>query len=231
MNRQDRASADIKARLGLVRQEVALAAEASGRKPAGVKLVAVTKTVPAPMIEEAIEAGQRVFGENRVQEARVKWPALKEQHAGIELHLIGPLQSNKVREAVALFDVIETLDRPKLARALAEEIARAGRRPRLFVQVNTGEEPQKAGVTPGETEAFVALCGDTFGLAIDGLMCIPPYDEEPAMHFALLAKLAERLGLDDLSMGMSGDFARAIQFGATSVRIGTAIFGERDATA
>jgi pyridoxal phosphate enzyme (YggS family) len=231
MNRQDRASADIKARLGLVRQEVALAAEASGRKPAGVKLVAVTKTVPAPMIEEAIEAGQRVFGENRVQEARAKWPALKEQHAGIELHLIGPLQSNKVREAVALFDVIETLDRPKLARALAEEIARAGRRPRLFVQVNTGEEPQKAGVTPGETEAFVALCGDTFGLAIDGLMCIPPFDEEPAMHFALLAKLAERLGLDDLSMGMSGDFARAIQFGATSVRIGTAIFGERDATA
>lgn len=231
MNRQDRASADIKARLGLVRQEVALAAEASGRKPAGVKLVAVTKTVPAPMIEEAIEAGQRVFGENRVQEARVKWPALKEQHAGIELHLIGPLQSNKVREAVALFDVIETLDRPKLARALAEEIARAGRRPRLFVQVNTGEEPQKAGVTPGETEAFVALCGDTFGLAIDGLMCIPPFDEEPAMHFALLAKLAERLGLADLSMGMSGDFARAIQFGATSVRIGTAIFGERDATA
>ena len=231
MNRQDRASADIKARLGLVRQEVALAAEASGRKPAGVKLVAVTKTVPAPMIEEAIEAGQRVFGENRVQEARVKWPALKEQHAGIELHLIGPLQSNKVREAVALFDVIETLDRPKLARALAEEIARAGRRPRLFVQVNTGEEPHKAGVTPGETEAFVALCGDTFGLAIDGLMCIPPFDEEPAMHFALLAKLAERLGLDDLSMGMSGDFARAIQFGATSVRIGTAIFGERDATA
>ena len=231
MNRQDRSSADIKARLGLVRQEVALAAEASGRKPAVVKLVAVTKTVPAPMIEEAIEAGQRVFGENRVQEARVKWPALKEQHAGIELHLIGPLQSNKVREAVALFDVIETLDRPKLARALAEEIARAGRRPRLFVQVNTGEEPQKAGVTPGGTEAFVALCDDTFGLAIDGLMCIPPFDEEPAMHFALLAKLAERLGLDDLSMGMSGDFARAIQFGATSVRIGTAIFGERDATA
>ena len=158
MNRQDRASADIKARLGLVRQEIALAAEASGRKPAGVKLVAVTKTVPAPMIEEAIAAGQRVFGENRVQEARAKWPALKEQHAGIELHLIGPLQSNKVREAVALFDVIENLDRPKLARALAEEIARAGRRPRLFVQVNTGEEPQKAGVTPGETEAFVALC-------------------------------------------------------------------------
>ncbi|MET0688998.1 MAG: YggS family pyridoxal phosphate-dependent enzyme [Methyloceanibacter sp.] len=231
MNRQHRASDDIKARLGLVRQEIALAAEAAGRKPASVKLVAVTKTVPAPMIEEAIAAGQRLFGENRVQEARAKWPALKEQHAGIELHLIGPLQSNKVREAVVLFDVIETLDRPKLARALAEEITGAGRRPRLFVQVNTGEEPQKAGVTPGETEAFVALCRDTFGLAIDGLMCIPPFDEEPAMHFALLAKLAERLGLADLSMGMSGDFARAIQFGATCVRIGTAIFGERDATA
>jgi pyridoxal phosphate enzyme (YggS family) len=227
MNRQHRASPDIKARLGLVRQEIALAAEAAGRKPSGVKLVAVTKTVPAPVIEDAIAAGQRVFGENRVQEAHAKWPALKAQH-DIELHLVGPLQSNKVREAVALFDVIETLDRPKLARALAEETARAGRHPRLFVQVNTGEEPQKAGVAPGDTEAFVALCRDTFGLAIEGLMCIPPLDEEPAMHFALLAKLAERLGLDELSMGMSGDFARAIQFGATWVRIGTAIFGERD---
>jgi pyridoxal phosphate enzyme (YggS family) len=227
MNRQHRASPDIKARLGLVRQEIALAAEAAGRKPSGVKLVAVTKTVPAPVIEDAIAAGQRVFGENRVQEAHAKWPALKAQH-DIELHLVGPLQSNKVREAVALFDVIETLDRPKLARALAEETARAGRHPRLFVQVNTGEEPQKAGVAPGDTEAFVTLCRDTFGLAIEGLMCIPPLDEEPAMHFALLAKLAERLGLDELSMGMSGDFARAIQFGATWVRIGTAIFGERD---
>ena len=227
MNRQHHATADIKARLGLVRQEIALAAEAAGRKPAGVKLVAVTKTVPAPVIEEAIAAGQRVFGENRVQEAHAKWPALKEQHPDIELHLIGPLQSNKAREAVALFGCVETLDRPKLARALAEEIARAGRSPRLFVQVNTGEEPQKAGVAPGETEAFVALCRDTFGHAIDGLMCIPSLDEEPAMHFALLAKLAERIGIDELSMGMSGDFARAIQFGATYVRIGTAIFGER----
>ena len=227
MNRQHHATADIKARLGLVRQEIALAAEAAGRKPAGVKLVAVTKTVPAPVIEEAIAAGQRVFGENRVQEAHAKWPALKEQQPDIELHLIGPLQSNKAREAVALFGCVETLDRPKLARALAEEIARAGRSPRLFVQVNTGEEPQKAGVAPGETEAFVALCRDTFGHAIDGLMCIPPLDEEPAMHFALLAKLAERIGIDELSMGMSGDFARAIQFGATYVRIGTAIFGER----
>jgi pyridoxal phosphate enzyme (YggS family) len=227
MNRTHESIKEVKDRISLVWQEIALASEAAGRKLARVKLVAVTKTVPAPVIEQAIEAGQRVFGENRVQEAHAKWPALKEQHAGVELHLIGPLQSNKVREAVALFDVIETLDRPKLARALAEEVARAGRRPRLFVQVNTGEEPQKAGMAPGETEAFVALCRDTFGLAIDGLMCIPPLDEEPAMHFALLAKLGERLGLDELSMGMSGDFARAIQFGATYVRIGTAIFGER----
>ncbi len=227
MNRKQDAS-DIKDRLGLVRQEIALAAEAAGRKLSAVKLIAVSKTVPAPVIEEAIAAGQRVFGENRVQEAHAKWPALKAQHPDIELHLIGPLQSNKTREAVALFDVIETLDRPKLARALAEEMARAEKQPRLFVQVNTGEEPQKAGVPPGDTEAFIALCRDTFGLSIDGLMCIPPFDEEPAMHFALLAKLAEKLGLTELSMGMSGDFARAIQFGATYVRVGTAIFGERE---
>ncbi len=214
-------------RLALVRQEIALAAEGSGRAPGSVNLVAVTKTVPAPVIEEAIAAGQRCFGENRVQEAHAKWPALKERHAGIELHLIGPLQSNKVREAVALFDVIETLDRPKLARALAEEMMRSGKRPRLFVQVNTGEEPQKAGVVPAEAETFMALCRDTFGLAIDGLMCIPPLDEEPAMHFALLAKIAEKVGVKELSMGMSGDFARAISFGATYVRIGTAIFGPR----
>lgn len=220
---------EVPARLRLVRQEIALAAEAAGRDPHSVKLVAVTKTVPAQAIEEAIEAGQRCFGENRVQEADAKWPALKERHPGIELHLIGPLQSNKVREAVDLFDVIETVDRPKLARALADEMARADKRPRLFVQVNTGEEPQKAGVPPGEAESFVALCRDTFGLAVDGLMCIPPFDEEPAMHFALLAKLAERLGVKQLSMGMSGDFARAIAFGATYVRIGTAIFGERPA--
>ena len=218
---------EVPARLRLVRQEIALAADAAGRDPDSVKLVAVTNTVPAEVIAEAIEAGQRCFGENRVQEAQRKWPALKERHPGIELHLIGPLQSNKVREAVGLFDVIETVDRPKLARALAEEMARADKRPRLFVQVNTGEEPQKAGVAPSETEAFVALCRDTFGLAVDGLMCIPPIDEEPAMHFALLAKLAERIGVKALSMGMSGDFARAISFGATYVRIGTAIFGAR----
>jgi hypothetical protein len=215
-------------RLALVRQEMALASEAAGRARDSVKLVAVTKTVAAPVIAEAIAAGQRCFGENRVQEAHGKWPALKERHADIELHLIGPLQTNKVHEAVALFDVIETLDRPKLARALAEEMIRSGKHPRLFVQVNTGEEPQKAGVAPGEAEAFIALCRDTFGLGLDGLMCIPPLDEEPAMHFALLAKIAEKAGVKELSMGMSGDFARAISFGATYVRIGTAIFGARN---
>jgi pyridoxal phosphate enzyme (YggS family) len=220
---------EVPARLRLVWQEIALAAEAAGRDPDSVKLVAVTKTVPVQVIEEAIEAGQRCFGENRVQEADAKWPALKQRHPGIELHLIGPLQSNKVREAVDLFDVIETVDRPKLARALAEEMACADKRPRLFVQVNTGEEPQKAGVPPGEAESFVALCRDTFGLTVDGLMCIPPFDEEPAMHFALLARLAEKIGVKELSMGMSGDFARAIAIGATYVRVGTAIFGARPA--
>jgi pyridoxal phosphate enzyme (YggS family) len=218
---------EVPARLRLVRQEIALAAEAAGRDPNSVKLVAVTKTVPPEAIEEAIGAGQRCFGENRVQEAHGKWPAIRERHPDIELHLIGPLQTNKVREAVALFDVIETVDRPKLARALTEEMARAGKYPRLFVQVNTGEEPQKAGVAPGETEAFVALCRDTFGLAIEGLMCIPPFDQDSAPHFALLAKLAKTLHIKELSMGMSGDFARGVKSGATYVRIGTAIFGER----
>jgi PLP dependent protein len=221
------APGEVAARLRLVRQEIALAAEAADRDPAEVGLVAVTKTVPPSAIEESIGAGQLLFGENRVQEARAKWPELKDRHRDLELHLIGPLQTNKVRDAVALFDVIETVDRPKLARALAEEMKRAGKSRRLFVQVNTGEEPQKAGVLPAETDAFVALCCDTFGLSIEGLMCIPPLDEEPAMHFALLAKIAERLGIRELSMGMSGDFARAIQFGATYVRIGTAIFGAR----
>lgn len=229
MSPEPTAPTEVPARLRLVREEIALAAEAAGRDPAGVRLVAVTKTVPTSVIEQAIGAGQRAFGENRVQEAQGKWPALKERHPGLELHLIGPLQSNKVREAVQLFDVIETVDRPKLARALAEEIARAGKRPRLFVQVNTGEEPQKAGIAPPETESFVALCRDTFGLAIDGLMCIPPFEEEPAMHFALLEKLAGKIGVKELSMGMSGDFVRAVQFGATYVRVGTAIFGARKA--
>ena len=227
MEEEHDASSEVAGRLRLVRQEMALAAEAADRNPASVRLVAVTKTVPADAIEEAIGAGQRLFGENRVQEARGKWPALKERHPDLELHLIGPLQTNKVRDAVGLFDVIETVDRPKLARALAEEMGRAGKNPRLFVQVNTGEETQKAGVLPAETDEFVALCRDTFGFSVEGLMCIPPLDEEPAMHFALLAKIAERLRIKELSMGMSGDFARAIQFGATYVRIGTAIFGAR----
>jgi len=221
------APGDVSERLALVRQEIALAAAAAGREPASVKLVAVTKAVAPPVIAKAIVAGQLCFGENRVQEAQGKWPALREHHAGIELHLIGPLQTNKVREAVPLFDVIETVDRPKLARALAEEMMHEGKRPRLFVQVNTGEEPQKAGVVPGEAETFIALCRETFGLTIEGLMCIPPVDEEPAMHFALLAKIAERVGVKQLSMGMSADFARAVAFGATYVRIGTAIFGPR----
>jgi pyridoxal phosphate enzyme (YggS family) len=222
---------EVPARLGLLRREIALAAEVAGRDPASVRLVAVTKTVPPEAIEAAIGAGQLMFGENRVQEAQRKWPALRERQSDLELHLIGPLQTNKVREAVALFDAIETLDRPKLARALAEEIARSGKRPRLFVQVNTGEEPQKAGVAPAETESFVALCRDTFGLPIEGLMCIPPFDQEPDLHFALLATLGGKVGVKELSMGMSGDFARAIQFGATYVRIGTAIFGERPISA
>jgi pyridoxal phosphate enzyme (YggS family) len=222
---------DIAGRLRLVEEEIVLAARAANRDAKSIKLVAVTKTVPPEVIEQAIAAGQRCFGENRVQEATSKWPDLRESHPGIELHLVGPLQSNKVREAVALFDVIETVDRPKLARALAEEMARTDKRPRLFVQVNTGEEEQKAGVLPAEADAFIALCRDTFGLVIDGLMCIPPLDEEPAMHFALLAKIAGRVGVKELSMGMSGDFVRAISFGATYVRVGTAIFGDRPASA
>jgi pyridoxal phosphate enzyme (YggS family) len=227
MSAESHSAAEIPERLRQVKEEIVLAAEATGRKPSTVELVAVTKTMPAAAVEDAIEAGQRLFGENRVQEAQAKWPALKALHSDLELHLIGPLQTNKVKEAVALFDVIETLDRPKLARALAEEMKRTGMRPRLFVQVNTGEEPQKAGIAPEETADFVALCRDTFGLAIDGLMCIPPFDEEPSMHFALLAKRAKEIGLDELSMGMSGDFEKAIAFGATYVRVGTAIFGKR----
>jgi pyridoxal phosphate enzyme (YggS family) len=215
------------ARLFEVRRDIDEAARAAKRQAADVKFVAVTKTVPAHVIEAAIAAGQRLFGENRVQEAQAKWPGLKQHHPDVELHLIGPLQSNKVRDAVELFDVIETLDRPKIARALAEEMTRQDRHPRLLVQVNTGEEPQKAGVAPGEVDAFVAECRDGLGLTIDGLMCVPPLEEEAGLHFALLAKIALRLGLKRLSMGMSGDFARAIAFGATYVRIGTAIFGER----
>jgi hypothetical protein len=213
--------------LAAVRQRIALAAAAAGRPAGAVTLVAVGKTHGAARIEEAIRAGHRTFGENRVQEAQGKFPALRAAHPDLSLHLIGPLQTNKAGDAVALFDVIETVDRPKLAKALAKEMAKAKRRPECFVQVNTGEEPQKAGVLPRETDAFVALARDELGLPVTGLMCIPPLDEEPALHFALLAKIAARNGLTNLSMGMSGDFETAIRFGATHVRVGTAIFGAR----
>jgi hypothetical protein len=219
---------DVASSLHAVMRDIADAARRADRDPEAVKLIAVSKTVPEPAIEEAIALGQRRFGENRVQEAKGKWPALKERHPDLELHLVGPLQSNKVRDAVELFDVIHSVDRPKIAAALAEEMTRAAKRPRLLVQVNTGEEPQKAGVLPSETDGFVGLCRDELGLPIEGLMCIPPLDEEPALHFALLAKIAARLRLRELSMGMSGDFEKAIAFGATYLRIGTAIFGARD---
>lgn len=190
-------------------------------------LTAVSKQQPWEAIEPVLAAGQRVFGENRVQEAQTRWTGKREVWAGLELRLIGPLQSNKARDAVALFDAIETVDRESLAVALAAEIARAGRSPELFIQVNTGEEPQKAGVIPREADAFIARCRDEHGLIVSGLMCIPPADEEPAMHFALLAKIAARNGLARLSMGMSGDFEAAVRHGATQVRIGSALFGER----
>ena len=227
MSDEDHSATEISARLRVVRDDIAEATKAAGRAAGAAELIAVSKMMPADDIAEAIAAGQNVFGENRVQEAQGKWPALKAAHPDVELHLIGPLQTNKVTDAIALFDVIETVDRPKLARVLAEEMDRAGKHVRLFVQVNTGEEPQKAGVAPGDTADFVALCRDTYGLTIDGLMCIPPFEDEPSMHFALLAKLADELGLDELSMGMSGDYEKAIAFGATYVRVGTAIFGAR----
>jgi len=200
-----------------------IAAAAGGRE---VTLVAVSKQQPDERVEAMLAAGQRVFGENRVQEAAERWSLRRE---GVELRLIGPLQTNKAREAMALFDVIETLDREKLARVLAEEAARAGKAPRLYVQVNTGEEPQKAGVIPAEADAFIAACRDSYGLTIEGLMCIPPEAEPAGPHFALLAKIAARNGLARLSMGMSGDYETAVRFGATSVRVGSALFGARPA--
>ena len=213
--------------LAAVQARVAKAASDAGRPASDVTLVAVSKVHGADRVAAAIEAGQRVFGENRVQEAMGKYPALKAQHPDLVLHLIGPLQTNKARDAVELFDVIETLDRPKLARVLAKEMEKAGRRPRCFVQVNTGEEPQKAGVAPEEADAFIALCRDELDLPVVGLMCIPPLEDEPALHFALLREIAKRNGLAGLSMGMSGDFESAIGFDATHVRVGTAIFGAR----
>jgi pyridoxal phosphate enzyme (YggS family) len=213
--------------LAAIRARIAAAATAAGRSADEVTLVAVGKTHPADAIRAALLAGQRVFGENRVQEAAQKFPALRAEHPDLVLHLIGPLQTNKVREAVALFDVVETVDRPRIAEALAAEMDKTGRHLSCFVQVNTGEEPQKAGIAPREAGAFIADCRERLGLRIDGLMCIPPVDELPAMHFAFLRELASRHGVARLSMGMSADFETAITFGATHVRVGTAIFGER----
>ncbi|WP_068876060.1 MULTISPECIES: YggS family pyridoxal phosphate-dependent enzyme [unclassified Phenylobacterium] len=203
---------------------IARAAQAAGRDPNDVTLVAVSKTQPWEAIEPVLAAGQKVFGENRVQEAMARWAGKAE---GLTLHLIGPLQTNKAKEAVAFFDVIESLDREKLARSLADEAQKQGRAPRLYVQVNTGEEPQKAGILPSDADAFITACRETYGLQPEGLMCIPPADEPPGPHFALLAKIAARNGLSKLSMGMSGDFETAIRFGATSVRVGSAVFGAR----
>jgi len=216
--------------LAAVRNRIAAAAAAAGRTADSVTLVAVSKTHPAAAVREALAAGHRVFGENRVQEAEAKYPALREAFPDLALHLIGPLQTNKVRDAVALFDVIETVDRPRLAEALAKEMERSGRRLPCLIEVNTGEEPQKAGIFPAEADDFIIECRDRLGLPIEGLMCVPPLDEEPALHFALLREIARRTGLAILSMGMSADFEKAIRFGASHVRIGSAIFGERGAS-
>lgn len=218
----------IEDRLAAVRAGIARACRDAGRDPGSVTLVAISKTFGPAAIAPVIAAGQRVFGENRVQEAKAKWPALREQHPGIALHLVGSLQSNKAREAVALFDAIHSLDRHSLAEALAKEIARQGKAPLLFVEINTGGEPQKAGVLPQDADRFIKDCRDLYGLKVSGLMCLPPLGEPPAPHFALAAKIARRNEMNLLSMGMSADFPAAIAMGATHVRIGTAIFGERD---
>lgn len=214
-------------RLETVRNRIAAAEREAKRAAGSVTLVAVSKTFDAGAIRPALEAGQRVFGENRVQEAQGKWPALRAEFPGTELHLIGPLQSNKAAEAVALFDVIESVDREKIAAELAKEMRKQGKSPRLYIQVNTGSEPQKAGVEPKEAIAFVARCREVHGIAVEGLMCIPPADENPGPHFALLEKLARQAGVEKLSMGMSGDYETAVAFGATCVRVGSAIFGSR----
>jgi pyridoxal phosphate enzyme (YggS family) len=220
---------DVAANLAAVRDRVAAAARAAARAPEAITLVAVSKTHEVGRIIPALDVGQRVFGENRVQEADAKWPDLRRRYPDVELHLIGHLQTNKVRQAVALFDVIETLDRPKLARALAAEMARTGHRVPCYVEVNVGEEDQKSGIRPREADGFIAFCRDELLLPVVGVMCIPPADEEPAPFFALLAKIARRNGLAVVSMGMSADFEAAIAFGATHVRVGTAIFGSRHA--
>jgi pyridoxal phosphate enzyme (YggS family) len=220
-------TARLPAGLCAVEQDIARACKEARRDRSSVTLVAVSKTFHADAIVPVIEAGQRTFGENRVQEAKAKWPGLMSAYSGIELHLIGPLQSNKAKEAVALFDAIHSVDRPSICEALAKEFNSQKRRPQLFVQVNTGEEPQKAGIAPVEADSFIARCREKYGLPITGLMCIPPVNEAPAPHFALTAKIAARNGLKNLSMGMSADFAIAIALGATHVRVGSAIFGKR----
>jgi len=222
----DAAEVDVAANLAEVRAKIAAAAEAAGRDPREVTLVAVSKTHPAAAVEAALAAGQTVFGENRVQEAQGKFPALKAAHPDLRLHLIGPLQTNKVKDALTLFDVIETVDRPKLAHALAKEAEKLGIAPQCYIQVNTGEEPQKAGIAPADADAFIADC-QALGLRIAGLMCIPPVDEEPSLHFAFLREIAGRNALAGLSMGMSGDYETAVRFGATVVRVGTGVFGAR----
>ena len=218
---------DIAASLTRIRARIEAATQQAHRAPGSAQLVAVSKTNPVEAVQAALAAGQRIFGENRVQEAAGKFPGLRMAHPDLRLHIIGPLQTNKVRDAIRLADVIETLDRPKLAAALAEAMEKEGRRPDLLVQVNTGQEPQKAGILPAEADAFIQTCRDTHGLPIIGLMCIPPAEEEPGPHFTLLADIAQRHGLKTLSMGMSNDFETAIRHGATHVRIGSAIFGAR----
>jgi pyridoxal phosphate enzyme (YggS family) len=220
-------AAAIAANLADIRRRIEAAAREAGRTDGGATLIAVAKTHPAEAVEAALRAGQTVFGENRVQEAQAKYPALRDRYPALKLHLIGPLQTNKVRDAVALCDAIETVDREKLARALADEMARQNRRPDLFVQVNIGEEPQKAGIPPKDADAFLALCRDELGLSIAGLMCIPPAEAQPAPYFALLREIAQRNGVAALSMGMSGDYETAVRMGATLVRVGSAIFGSR----
>jgi PLP dependent protein len=216
--------------LASVEREIARACKDAGRERSSVQLIAVSKTFGAAAIAPVLASGQRVFGENRVQEAKAKWPAIIAGTPGLELHLIGPLQSNKAKDAVALFDAIHSVDRPSICEALAKEIEKQGRSPTLFVQINTGEEPQKAGIAPAEADAFIATCRKDFGLTISGLMCIPPVEDAPAPHFALTAKIAARNDLKLLSMGMSADFAAAIQMGATHIRVGSAIFGHRTST-
>jgi len=219
--------ADVVANWQEVRAELAAAEAKAGREAGSVQLIAVSKTHPAERIRPLLQAGHRLFAENRVQEAQGKWSALRQDFPDLSLHLIGPLQSNKVREAVALFDVIQTVDRDKLARALADEMARTGKQLGLFIQINTGAEPQKAGILPSDADSFIRACVENYKLRIQGLMCIPPVEEDPAPHFAILAKMAQEHGLAQLSMGMSGDYGQAIAGGATHVRVGTAIFGHR----